>query len=260
MQCPKPQSKSSEAREPYPKSYPRAIPRTIPAIHTPYTNLPARPRQKNTYPYGSSELGWYGYLFQQYVWASWPLSSHCSALLFISHVCISVSRAFMCASFCLCSHLPSLGEFTLRTKRAYQGCRPYFMKIPLRSHGPGPPKPLPWVTDSRPNHAKVRVFLPSGWEPRTGRRWFLVFLFGSRCTSSCSICRIQGFSAMACLQLLFTWFSASRAWHLSHSSCHSPGSLRPFGSLLAPTKHAFSVQNLFGDLRKMIHKKNKTNK
>ena len=50
LQCPKPQSKSSEAREPYPESYPRAIPRTIPAIHTPYTNLPARPRQKNTYP------------------------------------------------------------------------------------------------------------------------------------------------------------------------------------------------------------------
>ena len=38
LQCPKPQSKRSEAREPYPESYPRAIPRTIPAIHTPYTN------------------------------------------------------------------------------------------------------------------------------------------------------------------------------------------------------------------------------
>ena len=55
LQCPKPQSKSSEAREPYPESYPRAIPRTIPAIHTPYTNLPARPRQKNTYAYVAVE-------------------------------------------------------------------------------------------------------------------------------------------------------------------------------------------------------------
>ena len=58
--CPNPQGKSSEAREPYPESYPRAIPRTIPAIHTPYTNLPARPRQKTHTPicYYILLLGW----------------------------------------------------------------------------------------------------------------------------------------------------------------------------------------------------------
>ena len=42
LQRPRPQNKNSEPREPHREPYPRVVPRAMPAIHTSYTNFPAR--------------------------------------------------------------------------------------------------------------------------------------------------------------------------------------------------------------------------